>query len=144
MNRKVLGIVGIAIIVAVFALCVTACSKDSDDDDGNNTYTLSGTLVKAGADGKYAYGKLVAGPGGSSSATALYSVKSNAFASGAATYSVTDVAPGSYTAWVFIDMNGNGASSQNPDTNDYYASGDVVIGSTDVTLNVPEAGWTLR
>jgi hypothetical protein len=129
-----------ALILIAFSLCLSACKKNGDDDP--DTYSLSGTISKTGvADGTYAYAKLVAGPGGGSTATILYSAKSSAFSSGSATYSVVGIEEGTYTGWVFIDVDGDGSVTLSPDSGDYYASADVTV-NANKTFDIPNSAWT--
>ena len=113
---------------------------------GSPTYTLSGSVATPqGAtvgNGTYVYLKLVAN-GGASSAAALYWTRS-AFSGGSASYSISGILGGTYTGWVFIDMNGDAhdASTAMPDTDDYaIQNGQQIAISGDETQNVSQDGW---
>ncbi len=80
-------------------------SKHVEEADWSTffTYAVSGTISNSdAADGAFAYVKLVP-EGAAGDAEALYLDQSDAFSAGAAWYSMTGVAPGTYGFYVFID-----------------------------------------
>lgn len=92
--------------------------------------------------GTYVYLKLVTS-GGAYTAAALYWTRS-AFSGGGASYSISGIAAGTYTGWVFIDMNGDAPnnSSALPDPGDYgLSAGQPITISGDQTQNVGVNGW---
>ena len=103
-------------------------------------YTLSGTIdfTQENPGGKTVYVKLV-NQGDGPTASALYSTTA-VFSGNTATYAITDIQEGSYTVHSFIDMNGNGGSTQTPDTGDYVIVRDITI-SGDETLDPPNSEW---
>jgi hypothetical protein len=135
MAKRALGISALAILAVVFTLCLTTCNTT------DKTYTFSGTPYASTTNapsGCYAYGKLVAGPGVSVSSPARYSGQSTAFSSGTATFSISDIKKGTYTAYVFIDKNGSGGSM--PDSGEKYTYDDITI-KGDLTITVSTYDW---
>ncbi len=110
-------------------------------------FTLSGAWPSpTGAtipDGVFGYIKLTAS-GGSPTDAALYWSQSTAFSGGSASYSVTGIAAGSYTAWAFIDANANAPNSDAsfPDPGDWVlqAPKQVTIAG-ELTLNFDPGEW---
>jgi len=119
--------------------CPTVPPEEKNDEPSG--YTLSGTLTQSAANGKITYLKLVA-QGDFYTATALYRTNSTVFSGGSATYSKSGIAAGFYTAYVFIDMNGNAnASDPLPDTGDYFTTTIVIFTTLDITQNIAEFSW---
>jgi len=95
------------------------------------TYGVSGTISNSDvADGAFAYVKLVA-DGAGAEADALYLDQSDAFAGGAAWYTVTGVAPGTYGFYVFIDADGDAGvpiPTTMPEPGEWSYGGTVTVG----------------
>jgi hypothetical protein len=134
------------LVLAALALAAIlgSCSKDSSSDVVY-VYTVSGNFIKSGVDGKFGYGKLVAGPGGAVTDETLASAKSAAFSGGQAAFSMDDVDEGKYTAYAFIDVDGDAsASNPMPDSGDWATNGgDEISVSDDFSKDVPETAWVL-
>jgi hypothetical protein len=139
------GMRGLLLASTAFAIVlgVTSCQKSPS---APATYSVSGTIYKTGvADGVYAYLKLVAS-GGSSSSPTLYFTRSNPFSNGSATFSLGGIAAGNYTGYAFIDVNGNAmASAPAPGAGDYVTnSGGAISVSGNVSSeDIPESAWVL-
>jgi hypothetical protein len=89
-------------------------------------YTLSGDLSKDGVGGRSVYIKLIS-QGGTPADEALY-MATAVFKGNKASYSMGGIKKGKYTAWLFIDANGNsGQTGPMPDAGDYVAMFDVDI-----------------
>ena len=111
------------------------------------SYTLLGTFASPDGvtvpDGIYGYLKLVPN-GGAPTDPALYWTRSKAFSGGSAGYSITGIAPGTYTAYAFIDMNANAPdnASAMPDSSDFYLqTGQEIAISGSQVLNLGPGGW---
>lgn len=95
------------------------------------TYAVSGTISNSDvADGAFAYVKLVA-DGAGAEADALYLDQSDAFLGGAAWYTVTGVAPGTYGFYVFIDADGDAGvpiPTTMPEPGEWSYGGTVTVG----------------
>ncbi len=118
--------------------CQASTVNSGSGSSGSSSFTLSGTLTftTVSPNGHTAQLKLVT-HGGSSTATALYSV-SAVFSGNTANYSISGIAAGTYTGWAFIDMNNSGGSQ--PDTGDYYATSDISISGNN-TSDIPNTAW---
>ncbi|HOX31623.1 MAG TPA: hypothetical protein PLB91_04790 [Spirochaetales bacterium] len=126
-------------LVVLASLTIVGCPSSSSSD----AYTLSGTLTQPDAiDGRFAYLKLVASDGDSSS-PALYWTKSTAFSGGSATYSLGGIEEGAYVGYAFIDDNGNAAGdgTSEPDVGDWATEGQAISISSDMTANIPAEAW---
>lgn len=91
--KKRLHLVSLCLLLVVVLLCCTQPGSST------STYTLSGSVASppvTPTDGTYVYLKLVAN-GGSASAAALYWTRSP-FSGGSASYSISGIAAGTYTA----------------------------------------------
>jgi hypothetical protein len=109
-------------------------------------YTLSGTFASPGgvnvSNGIHAYLKLVP-IGGLPTDRSVFWTRSNPFSGGSASYSVPCIAE-TYTAYAFIDMNGNapGDGTAMPDSSDFYLqTGQQVTISGNQTLDLGPGGW---
>lgn len=153
MNFRILAL--LFFIVSIFFIFSCPVDNKAEADNEEITkYTLSGTATcfttKAPpptnpAQGKTAYFKLVA-QGAPSTTAALYSTTvtfgTTEPSNYTVSYSISNVNKGSYTAYVFIDMNSNASSSNPlPDGGDYYATTDCTI-SSDTTLNINDNYWS--
>ena len=119
--KRVLGIIAtLSIILFALAACPAA---NGGGGPSSSTYTLSGSVASPNGvtvnNGTYVYLKLVTN-GGGSTAAALYWTRS-AFSGGSANYGISGIAAGTYTGWVFIDMDGSSPnnSSAMPNTGDW-------------------------
>jgi len=124
----------------LFSLALAGCSI------GLASSTLSGTLNKTGvADGTFGAVKLV-NAGDPMTATAIYWAKSAPFSGGIASYSIAGIAPGDYSVYAFIDVNGDAAwgPSAMPDSGSWSSadSQDITI-TDDQTLNFSDGGFSL-
>ena len=129
------------VLGVVFSFVLTSC--ENNDENSDETYTLSGTITKSGvSNGIKVYMKLVC-KDGSMTAEALYSTEAT-FSSGTATYIGTNIEEGEYTLYAFIDVNGNAAGDDSsvPDAGDYVTSIDVNMDSNK-TLDAPENFWSV-
>ena len=109
------------VLVALLAMVGFVVSSCDEAGGGGSGYTVSGTLYHYSAtDGTKAYAKLVEA-GGSEYSEALY-FASTTFSDGEAPYSVSGIAGGSYSLYVFVDLDGSapGDSSSMPDSGDDY------------------------
>ncbi len=98
-------------------------------------YIVSGTLTCAGAGGTNAYLKLVV-QGGAYDAAAIYETETE-FSGNTAAYAATGIATGNYTAWIFVDLDGNANSSNPlPDSGDKYYTIDLAPFSGNTTVFV--------
>jgi hypothetical protein len=139
----------LSITVISFILFVS-CIPDTgaNGDKTTPTYTLTGTLnctTTRGpvnpANGKTAYLKLVSA-GGDSTADALYGT-STVFSDANASYSVSGVAKGTYSLWVFIDMDDDAVSpNYHADQLDYILSASKTVDVTgDTSKNILDVDW---
>jgi hypothetical protein len=137
------GMRGLLLASTAFAIVlgVTSCQKSPS---APATYSVSGTIYKTGVtNGVYAYLKLVAS-GGSSSSPTLYFTRSNPFSNGTATFSLGGIAAGNYTGYAFIDVNGNAmASAPMPDAGDYVtsASPQIAISGNMTNQDILDNSW---
>jgi uncharacterized protein (DUF2141 family) len=139
----------VVVVFGAISLALAGCSAANASGGGNTsnlTYTLSGSVATPNGatvnNGTYVYLKLVTS-GGAFTAPALYWTR-GAFSGGSASYSISGISAGTYTGWVFIDMNGDAPdnSSALPDTGDYSLSaGQPITISGDQTQNVGVNGW---
>ena len=144
---KHLKLLVIVIAVGAVFLFIVGCSGAGAG--AGSTCTLSGSVATPAIapivpDGTYVYLKLVAN-GGSSGASAVYWTRAQ-FSGGTASYSISGIASGVYTGWVFIDMNDNAPNNSTamPDTGDYgLQTGQQIDISSDRTQNVGPNGWNL-
>jgi len=127
---------GLVLFSSILANCAIGLTGSS----------LSGTLNKTGiADGTFAAVKLV-NAGEPMTATALYWAKSAPFSGGIASYSITGIAPGAYSAYAFIDVKGDVAfgPSAMPDSGSWADTDSQDISITDdQTLNFPDSSFSL-
>jgi len=133
-KRSVFTIFLLSIFILMFAAC-------SDSSDPNETFTLSGTIVKSDVpDGTYTYMKLVEEES-DVMAQPMYSA-TVIINSGSADYSVSGISEGEYSLYAFIDMNGNASESviALPDAGDYVTATEVVI-DRDIELSPSEDDW---
>ncbi len=112
------------------------------------TSTLTGTFASPDAvtvpNGAHGFLKLVSS-GGLPTDTSPYWARSEGFNGGSASYSIPGMPDGTYTAYAFIDMNGNAPNSAAamPDSADYFLqTGISVTISGNQVLNLGPSGWT--
>ena len=142
MTKRLLCVLTSAALVLVMG---AGCGDESgSDDDAGSTYTLSGTLTKAGVAGVRAYLKLVAW-GAPENTAPLYFTSSSVFSNGTASYTITGVTAGRYYGYAFIDMNGNaaGGATSIPDIGDYTTGPGEISVHQDTTAHIPDGGWEL-
>jgi hypothetical protein len=130
----------IFLVFILFSLALASCAI------GLTSSTLAGTISKTGvADGIFGAVKLV-NAGDPMTATAIYWAKSAPFSGGIASYSIAGIAPGDYSAYAFIDVNGDAAwgPSAMPDSGSWSSadSQDITI-TDDQSLNFPDGGFSL-
>ena len=133
MGKRVKQIVFMMIVLIVIML---SCETEPGD-----VFTITITANKTGVtDGTKAYGKIIA-PGDGPEGEALYSIEA-VFTDGAVSGTIPEVPAGTYSVYVFIDVNDNADTAKPlPDTGDFVFSSEDYEVTGDQTVTIEDADW---